>query len=422
MKTAGIIAEYNPFHNGHLYQLEKAREITGADYLVIAMSGDYVQRGLPALLPKHVRAEMALRAGADLVLELPVRFSCASAEFFSGAGVDLLDSLGVVDHLCFGNETGNAGDFLSLAQVLLSEPQKYQEELRRQLSAGLSFPAARSRALSLYLSAQPDQKDGGLSARAEELLSSPNNILGIEYCKALLRRKSSIRPVPIERKGSGYHDEDISEGHFASASAVRKAIFDSDAVLPLTDQLQTALSDQIPESSLELLTAAVQKNAFIADRELDALLPYRLWQEDAASLLRFSDITEDLAQKIIKQRRHCRGFLQYAAHLKSKDLTLTRIQRVLLHILLEITNTAGDVPYARVLGMKKSASPLLRAISQNSRIPLVTKTAQAARLLDKYGQQVLEETVRTSCLYESILSQRSETPFVHEYEKPVVIL
>ena len=188
MKTAGIIAEYNPFHTGHEYQINYIKEKLRTDYVVIAMSGDFVQRGTPALFSKYVRAEMALRNGADLVLELPVSISSASAELFARGGIQLLDGLGVTDILCFGSECGDTDALMELAKILAEEPEAFQDALRRNLKDGMTFPKARSMALSAVF---PE------SEKYQQLLFSPNNILGIEYCKAILRENSSISPVSI---------------------------------------------------------------------------------------------------------------------------------------------------------------------------------------------------------------------------------
>lgn len=224
MNVTGIIAEYNPFHNGHLYQLEKARNDTNADYLIVVMSGDFVQRGAPALIDKYTRAKMALENGADLVLELPVLWSTASAEYFAGAGIALLDRIGVTSAVCFGCETPDQAALLSLARFLAEEPSAYRSALNDALKKGMSYPAARAFAVQTSLSA-PLSGDPSILASvtpelAETILASPNNILGLEYCKALFRRNSQIRPVPIARIGSGYHANNLDTS-FASATGIR---------------------------------------------------------------------------------------------------------------------------------------------------------------------------------------------------------
>ncbi len=196
MKVTGIIAEYNPFHKGHEYQIKKARELTDADYVIVVMSGDFTQRGAPALLDKYTRARMALACGADLVLELPVRYACASAEFFAGGAVSILDGLGVVDYLCFGSESGDTEKIAASAHALLSaeKDDEYRRRIRQNQKEGLSYPAARAKALNLS-----DETDA-------QYWTLPNNILGIEYCKALTLSQSKIRPLTILRQGSAYHE------------------------------------------------------------------------------------------------------------------------------------------------------------------------------------------------------------------------
>ena len=223
MKIAGIIAEYNPFHKGHEYQITYTREHLGADYVIVAMSGDYVQRGTPALLPKHIRSEMALKCGADLVLELPVSVSTASAELFAKGGVQLLENLGVVDFLCFGSESGSVSELKSLAAILTEEPEEYKQVLKKHLSQGKTFPSARALALQEYTKTVSCDS----LKHAEEILLSPNNILGIEYCKALLRVKSCIEPCTLKREGAGYHDTSLFNQN-PSASAIRKHFLSSE--------------------------------------------------------------------------------------------------------------------------------------------------------------------------------------------------
>lgn len=213
MKTVGLITEYNPFHNGHLYHIEKAKELTGADRVIVIMSGDYVQRGTPAVLSKHSRAHMALLNGASVVLELPVCYSCASAEFFAKGAVSVLDGLGCIDALCFGSECGNLEHLTSIAHLLSAEPETYRHHLQSSLKNGMSFPAARCHAL---------KKMTG-DAYASQILSDPNNILGIEYLKALKKLNSPIVPFTLKREFSGYHDTELHDCS-SSASAIRKVL------------------------------------------------------------------------------------------------------------------------------------------------------------------------------------------------------
>lgn len=439
MKTAGIIAEYNPFHKGHQFQLDYTKEKLGADYVIVAMSGDYVQRGTPALLPKHMRAEMALRCGADLVLELPASVSCASAEFFAGGGVSLLGSLGVVDMLCFGSEEGEMPLFHLIAKLLVEEPFEYRSALQGNLKKGLSFPSARGAALLSCFSspgnALTHENEQQISSKKlTEFLASPNNILGIEYCKAILRQKSSLTPVTLKREGAGYHDTDLRHDAAPSASGIRtflKEYFSSSfagisgtsgntAAGP--EELEKLLQGMIPSSALPLFAYAVRSHAFLSENDLDLLLHYCLLSETSDSLCQYLDISPELAARILKLRNQYQGFTQFTELLKTRELTYTRIQRALLHMLLHITDAPPAIPYARVLGFRKSAVPLLRAIKKEGQIPLLTKLADASNILDTSAQALLDQTVYASNVYESLLCQKTHRPFVHEYQKPVIVL
>ncbi len=408
MKIAGIIAEYNPFHKGHEYQIAYTKEYLGADYIIIAMSGDYVQRGTPALLPKHIRTEMALKCGADLVLELPVSVSTASAELFAKGGVQLLENLGVVDFLCFGSESGSVSDLKALSSLLVEEPAEYKRALKQYLSQGKSFPSARALALQEYCQTVSDDS----LKHAEELLLSPNNILGIEYCKALLRLKSSIEPCTLKREGAGYHDTSLFHQN-PSASAIRKHFLSSKNDLK-------DMEGALPKEVFPVLLKAFTKNAFLTEEDLSLLLHYRLLEEQTPAL--FLDVSPELSRRIYNTRNKYQNFSQFVSLLKTKELTQTRIQRALLHLLLQIRETPENIPFARVLGFRSESTPLLKEIKKRSSIPLVTKVSDAAKILAEPDQKLLYETVFASNVYESILCQKTGKPFHHEFEKQLVII
>lgn len=408
MKIAGIIAEYNPFHKGHEYQITYTREHLGADYVIIAMSGDYVQRGTPALLPKHTRAEMALKCGADLVLELPVSVSTASAELFAKGGVQLLENLGVVDFLCFGSESGSVSELKSLAAILTEEPEEYKQVLKKHLSQGKTFPSARALALQEY--AKTVSCDS--LKHAEEILLSPNNILGIEYCKALLRVKSCIEPCTLKREGAGYHDTSLFNQN-PSASAIRKHFLSSENNLK-------DMEEALPKEVFPVLLKAFTENAFMTEEDLSLLLHYRLLEEQKPEL--FLDVSPELSRRICNTRNKYRSFSQFVSLLKTKEMTQTRIQRALLHLLLQIRETPENIPFARVLGFRKESTPLLKEIKKRSSIPLVTKVSDAAVSLADPDKKLLSETVFASNVYESILCSKTGKAFRHEFEKQLVIL
>ena len=407
MKTAGIIAEYNPFHTGHEYQIKYVKEKLGADFVVIAMSGDFVQRGTPALFSKYVRAEMALKSGADLVLELPVSTSTASAELFARGGVQLLDGIGVTDILCFGSECGDTHILMELAKLLVDEPPEFQAALRLNLKEGMTFPKARSQALTEVL---PEPW------KYQQVLSSPNNILGIEYCKAILREKSSISPAAIKREGNDYHEKSLAENVFPSASAIRKAIMDTHNA--------RILENFLPESCREAFFQTVSDHNYLLENDLDLIYRYRLLQETEELLCSYLDMSHSLARRILSFRNQYETFSQFVNQLKTKDITHTRIQRALLHMLLHIHDVPEQIPYARVLGFRKSSAPLLGEIKKCSRIPLLTKLSDASKVLQEnpHSLDLLEETTFSSNLYENVLAQKKNASCIHEYQKQIIIL
>ncbi len=424
MKVVGIIAEYNPFHKGHAYQIRYARETLGADYVIIAMSGDFVQRGAPALMPKHVRAEMALGGGADLVLELPVSVSISSAEGFAAGGVSLLDGLGVVDTLCFGSECGDTEILMEIARIFTEEPSGYRSFLQKNLRAGMNFPLARSRALISYLS---ESGASGLSYRdghflspeqVDSVLSSPNNILGIEYCKALLQQNSTMVPHALQREGNGYHDtdlSDISEKNFPSASGIRE--------LFAADSVSADFSGFLPEATLPIFLSCLNNENWLTESALDLPLHYKLLLETEETLHTYPELSDALIRRILKSRNRYEGFSQFADLLKTRDIARSAICRGLVRIFLDLKEkTPGHIPYARVLGFRKKSAPLLGQIKKNASIPLLTKAADAAAILAQDGLQLFQETCDASNLYEMLLCQKTGRTFVHEFQKPPKIL
>ena len=404
----GIIAEYNPFHNGHAYQIEQARLLTGCDFLVVVMSGDYVQRGAPAVFDKYTRARMALDCGADLVLELPVACSCASAEFFASGAVSLLDGLGCVDFLCFGSESGNLQSLMEPARILAKESPVFQEALRRGLSLGLSFPAARKEAFRACAS-NPD------------ILDLPNNILGIEYLKALLQRESIIKPVTIKREGQGYHDTLLDSG-FASASGIRRFLKQEEAPLSALP----ALKESLPDPVMEVLKDTLAHTLPVWEEDFSMLLRYELLRQSASDLTRYADISPDLGRRLKNCADKFSSFSEFVALVKTKDVTYTRITRALFHILLNLTgeDTRNSVamPYARILGFRKDHSRILGLLKENSRIPIIPKAADYKTYLTPDLQPLFEKDLFAANLYETIAAAKQKRAFLHDLKRSPVIL
>ena len=404
----GIIAEYNPFHNGHAYQIEQARLLTGCDFLVVVMSGDYVQRGAPAVFDKYTRARMALACGADLVLELPVACSCASAEFFASGAVSLLDGLGCVDFLCFGSESGDLQSLMEPARILAKESPVFQEALRRGLSLGLSFPAARKEAFRACAS-NPD------------ILDLPNNILGIEYLKALLQRESILKPVTIKRKGQGYHDTLLDSG-FASASGIRRFLKQEEAPLSALP----ALKESLPDPVMEVLKDTLAHTLPVWEEDFSMLLRYELLRQSASDLTRYADISPDLGRRLKNCADKFSSFSEFVALVKTKDVTYTRITRALFHILLNLTgeDTRNSVamPYARILGFRKDHSRILGLLKENSRIPIIPKAADYKTYLTPDLQPLFEKDLFAANLYETIAAAKQKRAFLHDLKRSPVIL
>lgn len=425
MKIVGLITEYNPFHNGHLYHIEKAKEITGADSVIVVMSGNYVQRGAPAIMPKQLRAEVALEAGVDLILELPVCCAVGSAEYFAAGAVSLFEQLGCVDAICFGSECGDYGLLARIAHILADEPQGYRLSLQEALKEGRSFPLARQKALKEYL--QDETLD--------TVLEQPNNILGIEYIKALYQRRSPMRSYTIKRMVSGYHDTALS-GTYSSASAIRRLLsFVGQTVLmekegmfdePSMSEVLTRLEDQVPPSCIRMLEETHRSRYPIYANDFSLLLKYRLLTETCKTLAEYQDITEELANRIMSHANDFISFDQFCDLIKTRDMTYSRISRSLFHILLNIRKSDmlsfrehGFCQYARILGFRRDAKRLLTLLKDSSGVPLVTKLTQTDGF-SACGLAMLKKDIFAANLYESIITHKFKMPFLNEYQHQIL--
>lgn len=402
MKITGIIAEYNPFHLGHAYQIEKARELTQADYIIVVMSGDYVQRGTPAILDKRTRAQMALTHGADLVLELPVRYSCSGACDFAYGAVSILDQLGCVDCLCFGSELGDIRPFERIARLLYTEPLTYKQELQAAMRDGCTYPAAHQRAL-LTVSKELHLFDDLKEFSLEAFLSGPNNTLGLEYIRALMKLSSAIRPVTLPRTQNNYHTE-LTEGTFASATAIRKSLY-----YGTSDYKEYVPSDCIP-----FLKEAHSHNLFVNEDDYSTLLKYKLLLEDSKTLAGYLESTLGIANRIQSLTNKFDTYSQFADLIKTRDTTRARINRILLHIILGLTKQTVPPDFIRMLGFKKAAAPLLSTLKQTATTPVISKLTQET--LPTYTTDLF-----ASNLYTTIRSTKSHTPYREEREHKLII-
>ena len=413
MKVVGIVAEYNPFHNGHKFHMEQARHLTGADYVIVVMSGNFTQRGNPALVDKYTRTRMALESGADLVIELPVYYACTSAEFFAKGAIALLDKLGIVDSICFGSECGDIRMLTKIASVLHNETDEFKLMLKAYLKEGKTFPQARTLALEATI-----MDFAGHSS----VLASPNNILGIEYIRALMALNSSITPYTNLRIGSAYHEKRLSE-HNSSAIAIRQSLEERDDLL--------LIKGQVPDSAYELMEANFHKTFPIFANDLSSLLKYKLLLEEPTGFSDFIDVSEDLSSRIANNLYQYTNFNDFCDLLKTRDMTYARISRCLIHVLLDLRKSnltrywnSGIVSYARMLGFKKSSTELLSALKASSEIPLISKLANAASLLNdsEFGIEMLNADILAAHIYDSMTCDKFGHPPVNEFIRNIVMI
>lgn len=401
MNVTAIISEYNPLHKGHLYHIETARKETGADFVIAIMSGNFVQRGTPSVFDKYTRAEAALRSGVDLVLELPTMYATASAEYFALGGVALANTLGCVTHLSFGSEHGQADKFMEAAKLLLEEPEEMKIPLKEALKEGLSYPAARAHAVKV---SHPELSD---------ILETPNNILGVEYCKAILKLKSNLIPHTIKRQGQDYHSETTDTG-FASATGIRKLLGNE------SSENLSALKSQIAPAAFDLTKDFLSQSPLTED-DFSMLLRYKLLTENRAKLTEYFGVNKELSNRIYKHLNEFESFSSFADQLKTKNITRTAINRALLHILLDIkasdvqeVTKRGCVDYIRVLGFRKEAAGLLKEFSDIPEIPLITNLSAAPVLC--------EIDIKADQIYQMCASQKYGVPYQNEYQRKMLVV
>lgn len=378
MNVVGIIAEYNPFHEGHAYQIQKAKEQCGAEFAVVVMNGDFVQRGEPAIFDKYTRTKEALLGGADLIFELPVRFGLSSAGDFAMGGVLALNALPFVTHLCFGTETGDLTPLLQAATFLCDEPDSYRTRVKHFVKQGILYPKARSLALAA---------ESGLPT---ETWDSPNNILGLEYCVALQKLHSKIKPFTIRREGQGYHDNDTPAlSDFPSATFLREKI----------------------------RKAGEKENLSLSD--FSSLIGYSLLT--AKDLCRIKDITPDLSDRIRNELPKYREINEFVKTIKNPSLTTGRIKRSFFQCLFDIEKEEAVMPYLRVLGMKKEASSLLSQ-KENASCQILTKLAFDVPKMDDTAKKLFAKDLLASDLYRQVFCHKYNQTLPNEYQHSPIVL
>ena len=366
----GIISEYNPFHNGHLYHLNESKKRTQSDYTIAIMTGNFTQRGDVSIVDKWSKTKMAIENGIDLVIELPTVYAISSAENFAEGNIKILDSLQIVDYISFGSECNDISVLDDIANVLCEEPEEYRTILSHELSKGVSFPKAREKALMMYLNNV---------RRFANVLSEPNNILGIEYLKALKRQKSTIQPLTIKRQGAGHNDHTISSNSkFASASAIRNLCLSNKSSL---------IQNVMPNSSYKILNENIRKGNIVTNiSAYDKEIIYTLRKMSTDEIANLPDVTEGLEFALKSAANECNTVIELLSLVDSKRYTKTRIQRILLYAILGITKKDIQIsknikPYIRILGFNEKGSGLLSEIS--SRNPKLELVSSVKKFMDK---------------------------------------
>ena len=383
MKAVGLVTEYNPFHNGHLYHLNKAMELTGADISVAVMSGDFVQRGEPAVLDKYTRTSMALNSGVNLVVELPVNYAVSSAESFAAGALKVLDYI-KADSIAFGSESGDIERLSKLAHILCDNEDTLYKEISKCTANGISYAAARQKVVEKLT-----DKD------TAAMLTSSNNILAVEYLKAIIKNNYAIKPYTVQRQGDSYNDTDI-RSEYASATALRKNLKADNiseyipvkAGLILSSNTNYIYPDDITEALFTrlldiLFASSYDKNVFIEN-----VMQYPDVSKEIAGRLYKSAM--DMITRTVPQRSESKdnwtfSFGSLCEYIKTKEVPLSRIKRALVRITLGLDKKRmekyANEPYIRVLGFDKKGQEYLSYIRKTVEVPLITKTADYKEML-----------------------------------------
>lgn len=409
MKTVGIIVEFNPFHNGHKYLIDKAKKVTKADNVIVVCSGNFVQRGMPSFFDKSIRTKAALLNGVDVVLELPVMYATASAETFAASAVRLLDKLNCVDYLCFGCETDNIKALPVVADILLKEPEDYRNMLSVYLKNGFSYPKARAKALTDYCSENHILNEYVVN----QMISQANNILAIEYLKALKKFHSSIKPLAIRRAGSFYHSDALDDT-FASATGIRKAI-----------RNKQSINDFIPDNCVNLYQPH-ENSQYMELNDFSRILGCQLIQNRDFS--KFYDVSPDLSNRIQHFATQFRNINSFIEQLQSKNYTYSGISRILCHILLGIHQAdmndfiAHDYfDFVRVLGFRKQ-NKIISKIKNQSSLELIGKFSSYYNRSTGIAQRMLDINMNADALYRMVYMNKYNEQLPTEFERQICIL
>lgn len=365
MNVVGLVVEYNPLHNGHLYHFEQAIKATNADAVVIIMSGNFLQRGEPALVNKWARTQMALEMGVDLVIELPYVYATQQAQHFAFGAVQLLHQLPFVTHLCFGSESGEVHSFQQIAKYIANEPESFSKIIKANMDEGSSYPNAYGNALKQYLN--QNNLDPTLS-------TEPNNILGLHYVTALQQLNSSIQPTTIKREKAAYHEEKFLDHQIASATAIRKALF--------TNQIPNweEISPFLPDFTLNILKNEYQTGrGLVKWAHFDQLVRHALLSQSSDHLRSIYEVEEGIEFRLHEKAKEAVSIEQLCQLVKTKRYTWNRIQRMLLHVFTQCSKQAIHTlgletgpQYIRLLGFSTQGQALLNQHKKSIGLPLIS--------------------------------------------------
>ncbi len=385
MNVVGIIAEYNPMHNGHIYNIKKAKELSNADYVIVIMSGSFTEQGNISVINKFEKARIAIQNGADMVIELPTIYAISSAENFAFGAVNILNSLGIISHLAFGAESDNIYNLEQVAKTYIANKDTIIANTKLLSKQGLNSGEAYSKSLSQFINNADD-------------FTLPNNILAIEYLKALIALKSKIKPVLVHRLQSSHNDKEITNvGAYASSTSIRTALSAPDLTV---DEKLNKISNCIPSNTYNYL----QNNKFYLNEDLWQNLKYTIIKLNTNGLKEIHEVTEGLENKLYKQALTCNSYEQFIFSVKSKRYTLSKIKRICIYVLLGITKEKyiklKDVNYARILKVKESSLELLSKISSNAKNAVITKvTDDILQSLNEDIQESIKLDILANNLY-----------------------
>ncbi len=402
-KILAVISEYNPFHNGHLYHLQKSKKMIDPDYSICIMSGNFCQRGDTSIMDKWSKTDAALKCGFDLVIELPVVYSISSAENFAEGALKILEAFDDVT-LSFGSECGNLDTLNNIADVLYNEPKEYQTILAHELSKGLSYPKARENALLIYLN---DVR------KYANVLSNPNNILGIEYLKAIKKLKSNVIPFTIKRIDEGYNSLKVKD-RLASATAIRNLVKSNEDVKKF-----------MPTPSFNILLENINNGKILNDISVfEKEIIYTLRKMSLSEIAELQDVTEGLENAIKQAANTCNTLEDLINSIKSKRYTRSRIQRILLYSILNITkkdikNSYKTKPYVRILGASKRGKYLLSRLN-NPKYPVITSVK---KFIDNNNNKILKSMIEKDILASNIytLGYKNDSKANLDYTKKLII-